>query len=67
MGTDGEMDYSSYTLEQLDDALRSIDRTRYPRNYRNLVLESERRRAGVEAGRAAADAAAKKPEGGAKK
>jgi uncharacterized membrane protein YjgN (DUF898 family) len=57
MGTDGEIDYSSYTLEQLEDALRRIDRTLYPLNYQNLVMESERRREQARAAEAAADTA----------
>jgi uncharacterized membrane protein YjgN (DUF898 family) len=57
MGTDGGIDYGSYTLEQLEDALRSIDRTLYPRNYQNLVAELERRREQAKTAEAAAAAA----------
>ena len=45
MGMDGEVDFRGYSREQLEDALRRIDRTLYPRNYQNLVDELERRRA----------------------
>src|SRR5579862_5722202 len=57
MGIDGEIDYGSYTLEQLEDALGRIDRRQYPRNYQNLVQEAERRRAAAPAAAAAAAAA----------
>jgi len=33
---DGQNDYSAYTREQLFDALRHIDRARYPLNLANL-------------------------------
>jgi ferric-dicitrate binding protein FerR (iron transport regulator) len=33
---DGQNDYSAYTREQLFDALKHIDRTRYPLNLANL-------------------------------
>jgi uncharacterized membrane protein YjgN (DUF898 family) len=61
MGMDGEIDYRSYTRQQLEDALARIDRTLYPRNYQNLVAEIERRRAadqGAAATAATRDAAA---------
>jgi len=57
MGTDGEIDFSSYTLEQLEDALGRIDRSLYPRNYQKLVMELERRREQARASQAAAAAA----------
>lgn len=58
MGIDGQIDYSSYSPEQLEDALRRIDRTRYPRNYQRLTEEAERRRAAAPAAAAVAEAAA---------
>jgi hypothetical protein len=45
MHQDGDIDFSRYTLEQLDDAVARIDRERYPINSRNLMAEHERRRA----------------------
>ncbi|MGP8035508.1 MAG: YjgN family protein [Steroidobacteraceae bacterium] len=54
MGMDGEIDYRSYTRQQLEDALARIDRTHYPRNYQNLVDELERRRTAEQGAAAAA-------------
>jgi len=36
---DGEINYSTYTREQLSEALSRIDRARYPLNFANLTLE----------------------------
>lgn len=33
---DGGIDYSAYTLRELEEALAGIDRQQYPRNYANL-------------------------------
>jgi len=33
---DGDIDYSKYTLLELEEALDGIDRVRYPRNYAKL-------------------------------
>jgi hypothetical protein len=35
--SDGQIDYSRFTRAELNDALRSIDRSRYPKNYASLV------------------------------
>ena len=34
---DGDLDYSSYTLEELIEAERTIDRDRFPLNFENLT------------------------------
>jgi hypothetical protein len=39
MDTDGALDYSGFTRQQLAEALERIDRSRYPRNYTNLTNE----------------------------
>jgi rhomboid protease GluP len=44
MATDGEIDFSAYTREQLDSAVSRMDRYRYPINYKNLSAEYQRRR-----------------------
>ena len=56
MATDGDIDFSNYTHEQLDAAVGRMDRYRYPINYRNLILEYQRRR--LEETKAAVSAAA---------
>src|SRR5688500_649688 len=33
---DGDIDYSRYSLRELDEALTGINRHQYPRNYANL-------------------------------
>lgn len=43
MATDGDIDFSAYTREQLDSAVGRMDRVRYPINYRNLTIEYQRR------------------------
>jgi hypothetical protein len=43
MPTDGEINYASFTREQLDEALTRIDRQRYPINYHRLLFEIEQR------------------------
>jgi rhomboid protease GluP len=40
---DGEIDFSAYTREELDNAIARMDRTRYPINARNLIGERQRR------------------------
>jgi hypothetical protein len=62
MGIDGAIDFTRYTREQLEDGLRSIDRTVYPLNHEHLVAELERRRAQERA--AAASAAEKEAAAG---
>ena len=37
-----EIDYSEYNREDLESALRSIDREKYPENYRNAMAALER-------------------------
>ena len=37
---DGEIDYSKYTREDLDEALGRIDKLSFPKNYANLLKES---------------------------
>jgi uncharacterized membrane protein YjgN (DUF898 family) len=54
MATDGEIDYTHYTREQLEDARWRIDRESFPRNYQALMAEVERRRAADQAAAAAA-------------
>src|SRR6059058_745587 len=44
MATDGEIDFRSFTREQLDEALERIDRERFPLNYQALTAEIERRK-----------------------
>jgi hypothetical protein len=41
--TDGEVDYSTLSRAQLEEALTRIDRHRYPRNYQSLVKELKTR------------------------
>ncbi len=45
MDTDGGIDYSGYTLEELIEARSSINKTNYPKNYSNLckAIEAHRR------------------------
>jgi hypothetical protein len=43
MATDGEIDFSAHTREQLDSALSRIGRFRYPISYKNLTAEYQRR------------------------
>jgi hypothetical protein len=33
---DGDIDYSRYTLAELEEGLAGIDKSRYPENYANL-------------------------------
>ena len=54
VATGGEIDYTHYTREQLEDARWRIDRDRFPLNYRALMAEIERRRAEEAAAAAAA-------------
>ncbi len=56
MATDGDIDFTTYTREQLDRAITRIDRQRYPINARNLIAEYQQRRV---AERQAAELAAK--------
>ena len=44
--SDGEIDYSKYTLCDLQEALATIDRDRYPKNYSNLITAYEAATAG---------------------
>ena len=37
MSEDGHIDYSGFSLKDLKEASSSIDKTRYPKNYANLV------------------------------
>jgi hypothetical protein len=41
MQDDGDVDYSRYTVEELEEALAGIDREKYPRNYQNLRIAYE--------------------------
>ena len=43
MATDGDIDFTTYTREQLDGAVSRIDRERYPINARKLIDEYQRR------------------------
>jgi hypothetical protein len=43
MPRDGQIDYSSYTQAQLEDALTRIDPAAYPMNHQSLVAELQRR------------------------
>jgi hypothetical protein len=43
---DGEIDYSKYTTDELNESLSRIDKQRYPRNYAKLI-EEIRTRPGV--------------------
>src|SRR5277367_774115 len=56
MATDGDIDFSGYTREQLDSAVARMDHQRYPINSQNLIAEYQRRRI---AERQAAEIAAK--------
>jgi rhomboid protease GluP len=56
MATDGDIDFSGYTREQLDSAVARMDHQRYPINSKNLITEYQRRQV---AERQAADLAAK--------
>ena len=44
MATDGDIDITTYTREQLDSAITRIDRERYPINARKLIDEYQRRK-----------------------
>ena len=44
MATDGDIDFTTYTREQLDSAITRIDRERYPINARKLIDEYQRRK-----------------------
>jgi hypothetical protein len=44
MATDGDIDFSGYTREQLDNAVARMDHLRYPINSRKLITEYQRRR-----------------------
>jgi len=44
MATDGEIDFRSFTREQLDEALERIDREHFPLDYQALTAEIERRK-----------------------
>jgi hypothetical protein len=44
MATDGDIDFRSYTREQLDGAVTRMDHQRYPINSQNLATEYQRRR-----------------------
>ncbi len=44
MATDGEIDFRSFTREQLDEALERIDREHFPLNHQALTREIERRK-----------------------
>jgi rhomboid protease GluP len=52
MATDGDIDFSTYTREQLDSAVTRMDHERYPINSRKLIDEYQRRK--VEEKKAAA-------------
>ena len=41
MSDDGEINYSSYSMSELRDALEHIDQRNYPANYRNLLAAIE--------------------------
>jgi rhomboid protease GluP len=43
MATDGDIDFTTYTREQLDGAVTRMDRARYPINARKLIDEYQRR------------------------
>jgi rhomboid protease GluP len=43
MATDGDIDFTTYTREQLDSAVSRMNRERYPINAQNLVAEYQRR------------------------
>jgi len=43
MATDGDIDFTAYTREQLDSAITRIDRQRYPINAQNLIAEYQQR------------------------
>ena len=45
MATDGDIDFTTYTREQLDSAITCIDRESYPINARKLIDEYQRRQA----------------------
>lgn len=40
---DGDIDYSKYSDDDLNEALRRIDKQRYPKNYANLLKEAASR------------------------
>jgi hypothetical protein len=42
MRDDGDVDYSRYTLRELEEALAGINKHQYPKNYANLRLAYER-------------------------
>lgn len=44
MATDGDIDFSGYTREQLDNAVARMDHQRYPINSKNLITEYQRRK-----------------------
>jgi hypothetical protein len=42
MQDDGDIDYSAYSLRELEEGLAGINKHRYPRNYANLCAAYER-------------------------
>lgn len=42
------MDFSKYSIQELNQSLKSIDKEAYPENYRALLLEFEKRRPEIE-------------------
>ncbi len=49
MNDDGDIDYSRYTLRELEEALAGINRQRYPKNYLNLRSTYDQRAAALAA------------------
>jgi hypothetical protein len=44
MATDGDIDFTGYTREQLDNAVARMDHQRYPINSRKLIEEYQLRK-----------------------
>jgi hypothetical protein len=45
--SDGDIEYSKYTLRELEEALAGINRQRYPKNYANLRSTYDHRTAAI--------------------
>jgi hypothetical protein len=48
MAMDGDIDYSAYTGEQLQEALERIQKDRFPINFERLTIEIDKRRLDAE-------------------
>jgi hypothetical protein len=47
--SDGDIDYSTFTVRELEEALAGINRQKYPKNYANLRSAFDQRSAEIDA------------------